>query len=144
MSGTGQVAAFETIFDLSPNGFVDHRLVYRRYWGQVRLEYSGQMTSVTFCNLPAATWTVAWPWFFRLMPVTAFRRALFDLSPTDVLFDLSPTDVSNLTCPQMDRPVPKWICHRTPGPHSSDLDPDIPLESYSVMRQSCFIVAQRS
>jgi hypothetical protein len=83
----GQLPLDGTIFDLFPsddpelniepvpNRLVGHRAGHhRRCWGQVRLEYSGQMTWVARCNLPTATWAVRLAWSFRLMPVAAFRR----------------------------------------------------------------------
>jgi hypothetical protein len=49
----------------------------------------GQMTSVSRCNLPTATWAVH-GWAFRSMSVTAVGRPRFD--PPRPTFDLSPTD----------------------------------------------------
>ena len=41
------------------NGLMGHRTGHRRRcWGQVRFEYSGQMTSLTFCNMSTAAWEV--------------------------------------------------------------------------------------
>ena len=71
-SGTGQMIKAQLAIDpltcpqmaIDPltcpqNGLMGHRTGHRRRcWGQVRFEYSGQMTSLTFCNMSTAAWEV--------------------------------------------------------------------------------------
>src|ERR1700722_6183127 len=68
------------------NGLMGYRTGHRRRcWGQVRLEYSGQITSLTFCNMSTAAWEVRVALGRLVVSINALRY---------------PWTTQHLTCPQ--------------------------------------------